>query len=84
MNIPRASNWAVGTFVGLSFVMYEVCQLRRHREMDGMRQAIQIMDQKKSEREENVRLAREARRKAKEEEEQRESDKRNNSGWKFW
>lgn len=52
--------------------------------MDGMKLAIQIIDQKKAEREEKMRAAREARRKAKEEEDRREAEQKSESGWKFW
>ena len=84
--IPTASNWAVGSFIGVSLVAYEFCQYRRNLELQGMRQAMEIIDQKKAEKAEKLRLAREARRKTKEEDDRREEEakKQNSSGWKFW
>ncbi|KAI9822488.1 MAG: hypothetical protein M1827_000207 [Pycnora praestabilis] len=86
-SIPKASNWAVGTFCLASLGMYEFCQIRRGMEKKGMKRAVEIMDQKKMEREDKMKASREARRKAKEEadrlaEEEEEAKKKNN--WKFW
>jgi cytochrome c oxidase assembly protein subunit 20 len=59
-------------------------------EKDGMRRAVQLMDEKRSEREAKMKLAREARRKAKEdadrkeEAERRQAERRHQSWWKVW
>jgi cytochrome c oxidase assembly protein subunit 20 len=54
--------------------------------MQGMKQAMEIIDRKKAEKEEKMRLAREVRRKAKEAEDIREDEarKHKSSAWKFW
>ncbi|KAI9847628.1 MAG: hypothetical protein M1837_002202 [Sclerophora amabilis] len=84
-SIPKASNWAVGTFCTVSFAAYEVCQYRRHREQEGMRRAVEIIDRKKIEREQKMQQTREARRKAKEEEDKKaEEQAKQKKGWKFW
>ncbi|KAI9840117.1 MAG: hypothetical protein M1838_004212 [Thelocarpon superellum] len=62
--IPTASNWAAGTFIGLSFVVYEFCQYRRHRELEGVRRAVEIIDGKNAEKMQKIEQARGARRQA--------------------
>lgn len=55
--------------------------------MDGMKQAIEIIDRKKAEKQEKLRVAREERRGAKAEAEKREEEERKaqrRSGWKLW
>lgn len=76
----------MGSFIGLSLIGYEFCQYRRNLEMQGMKQAMEIIDRKKAEKEEKMRLAREVRRKAKEAEDIREDEarKHKSSAWKFW
>ena len=59
--VMTASNWAVGTFIGVALVTYELCQQRRHRELAGVKQAVEIIDRKKFEKLEKMKEAREAR-----------------------
>ncbi|KAI9823293.1 MAG: hypothetical protein M1832_002517 [Thelocarpon impressellum] len=81
--IPKASNWAVGTFVGVSFAAYEYCRYKRRLEMQGMKKAVEIIDRKKAEREARAREAREARRRAKEVADRAEEEQKKRA-WKFW
>ncbi|KAI9690076.1 MAG: hypothetical protein M1820_010040 [Bogoriella megaspora] len=87
-SIVKCSNWAVGTWMGTSFFTYEYCGVKRSMEKDGMRRAVKVMEDKRSEREEKMKLARETRRKAKEEadrlEEERRREEQSNRWWKFW
>lgn len=57
--VPKAANWAAGTFAGASLVTYEFCQYRRSREKVGMQRAIEIIDRRKVEREEQIKERRE-------------------------
>ncbi|KAL0638080.1 hypothetical protein Q9L58_002859 [Maublancomyces gigas] len=58
-SVPRAANWAAGTFAGASLVTYEFCQYRRSREKVGMQRAIEIIDRRKEERERQAKERRE-------------------------
>lgn len=60
-------NWAVGSFVFGSFMMYEFCQRRRQLEMQGMKRAVEVIDRKQAEKQKKAEEVRAARRKAKEE-----------------
>lgn len=71
--IPKACNWAVGTFCIGAFSMYQYCQYQRRAEKEGMKRAIEIIDRKQLERrqkEARMDRARELRRQKKEQEEQ--------------
>lgn len=92
---PKAANWAAGAFMFGSFAMYQFCQRRRQLEKDGMKRAVQIMDQKRTEREQRMEEKRAARRREKEEadrlegerrrlEGEEEEKKKSKSSWKFW
>lgn len=86
-SVMKASNWAVGTFVGTSFVGYEFCQYRRHRSIEGMKMAIEVLDRKKAEMERQRRIAEaeaEARRRTEEEAARLAEEAKKNRGWKFW
>ena len=60
-------NWAVGSFVFGSFLMFEYCQKRRQLEMQGMKRAVEVIDRKHAEKKKKAAEARAAQRKAKEE-----------------
>ncbi|KAL1967580.1 hypothetical protein VTN77DRAFT_3095 [Rasamsonia byssochlamydoides] len=71
-----ACNWAVGTFAVASIVAHEFCQRRRVKELDGMRQAVELMRElkiKKQKEKEQKKAAEEAARQAEEEERRRKS-----------
>jgi len=78
-----ASNWAVGTFAITSLGSHEFCQRRRVQELDGMKQAVELMHQLKvkKQREKEQKLE-EAARLA--EEEKRRKSWTNPSNYKFW
>ncbi|ODM19062.1 hypothetical protein SI65_05679 [Aspergillus cristatus] len=78
-----ASNWAVGTFAITSLGSHEFCQRRRVQELDGMKQAVELMHQLK------VKKQREKEQKLEEAARLAEEDKRrkswtNPSNYKFW
>ncbi|KAG4433474.1 hypothetical protein IFR05_011039 [Cadophora sp. M221] len=81
--IPKAANWAVGTFVFASFANYEFCLYRRRIERQHMKRAVEIIDRKKVEKEAAAKLKREERRRAKEEADRR-ADEERRSWWKVW
>jgi cytochrome c oxidase assembly protein subunit 20 len=83
--IPKAANWAVGTFVFAAFGNYEFCLYRRRLERAHMKRAVEIIDRKKVEKEEAARLKREERRRLKEEADKKaEEDAKRKASWKFW
>ncbi|MCJ1454680.1 hypothetical protein MMC28_005033 [Mycoblastus sanguinarius] len=63
----KTCNWAVGSFVFGSFLMYEFCQRKRLLERQGLKRAVEVIDRKKTEKQMKAEEARAARRKAKEE-----------------
>lgn len=85
--IPRACNWAAGTFAGASLVTYEVCQYRRYREKAGMQRAVEIIDRRKVEREQQMKEKRERQQREAEEraaEEEAARLKAMRPWYKFW
>ncbi|KAL9095506.1 MAG: hypothetical protein Q9165_002377 [Trypethelium subeluteriae] len=86
--VRKSTNWAAGAFCAISFFSYEYCQFRRGMEKDGMRRAVQVMDEKRADREAKMKAAREERRKAKEEADRKEEESKKSwkswNGWKFW
>lgn len=44
--IMKSCNWSSVAFVGVSCIMYEVCQRRRAYDKDGIRQAVKVLDEK--------------------------------------
>jgi cytochrome c oxidase assembly protein subunit 20 len=83
--IPKAANWAVGTFVLASFANYEFCLYRRRLERTHMKRAVEIIDRKKVEKEAAAQAKREERRILKEEADKKaEEEAKRKSSWKFW
>ncbi|KAF8859270.1 hypothetical protein BDZ45DRAFT_704375 [Acephala macrosclerotiorum] len=82
--IPKAANWAVGTFVFAAFANYEFCLYKRRMEKAYMKRAVEIIDRKKAEKEAAAKAKRDERRKLKEEEDKRAEEAAKNKGWKFW
>ncbi|PLB37325.1 uncharacterized protein BDW47DRAFT_107300 [Aspergillus candidus] len=78
-----ACNWAVGAFAITALAAHEFCQRRRLQELDGMKQAMELMQQLKvkKQKEKEVKAAEVAR--AAEEERLRKSWT-NLSNYKFW
>lgn len=83
-HIPKAANWAVGTFVFASFANYEFCLYRRRLEKAHMKRAVEIIDRKKVEKEAEREKIRKERRAAKEEAERKAEEAAKRSSWKFW
>ncbi|CZS95278.1 related to COX20 In the maturation and assembly of cytochrome oxidase involved protein [Rhynchosporium agropyri] len=82
--IPKAANWAVGTFVFASFANYEFCLYRRRLERQHMKRAVEIIDRKKVEKEALAKAKREERRRAKEEEDRRKEEEAKRGWWRVW
>ena len=83
--IPKAANWAVGTFVFVAFANHEFCQYRRFLEKSHMKRAVEIIDRKKAEKEAEAKRKRDERRRLKEEADKAaEEAAKNKSSWKFW
>ncbi|RAK91992.1 cytochrome oxidase biogenesis protein, Cox20 subunit [Aspergillus costaricaensis CBS 115574] len=78
-----ACNWAVGAFAITALAAHEFCQRRRVEELDGMKQAVELMkalkDKKQREKEQKIE---EAARLA--EEERKRKSWTNLSNYKFW
>ena len=56
------ANWAVGTFIFASFANYEFCLYKRHLEKSHMKRAVEIIDRKKVEKEQEMQRKRERKR----------------------
>ncbi|RDL32669.1 Cytochrome c oxidase protein 20, mitochondrial [Venustampulla echinocandica] len=82
--IPKAANWAVGTFIFAAFANYEFCQYRRMIEKAHMKRAVEIIDRKKAEKEAAAQAKREERRRLKEEADNKAEESGNKSRWRFW
>ncbi|GAD96819.1 conserved hypothetical protein [Paecilomyces variotii No. 5] len=82
-SIWPACNWAVGSFAVISIAAYELCQRQRVKEIDGMKQAVEMMKELKlkKQREKEQKQAEEA---ARLEEERRRKSWTNLSNYKFW
>jgi cytochrome c oxidase assembly protein subunit 20 len=88
--LAKAANWAAGAFVATSVAGHTYCQVQRKRERQGMKVAVQIIEEKKEERRRQAEERRERYRKAKEErrllevvEAKREQASRSRWWW-FW
>jgi hypothetical protein len=82
--IPKAANWAVGTFVFVAFANHEFCQYRRFLEKSHMKRAVEIIDRKKAVKEAEAKQKREERRRRKEEADKAAEEAAKKSSWKFW
>lgn len=82
--IPKVANWAVGTFVFASLANYEFCLYRRRLERTYMKQAVEIMDRKKIEKEAAAKAKRDERRRLKEEADRKAEEAAKARWWKFW
>lgn len=82
-SIWSACNWAVGIFAITSLAAHEFCQRRRIQELDGMKQAVELMKELKikKQREKEQQVA-EAARVA--EEERKRKSWTNLANYKFW
>lgn len=74
-----ACNFAVGGFAVLSLATYELCQFQRRREIEGMKEANELMKQLRAKKEKEKEAA-----KAADEQEQWQKSWRNPAKYKFW
>ncbi|PYI07504.1 cytochrome oxidase biogenesis protein, Cox20 subunit [Aspergillus sclerotiicarbonarius CBS 121057] len=82
-SVWTACNWAVGAFAITALAAHEFCQRRRVEELDGMKQAVELMKELKLKRQrEKEQKIEEAARLA--EEERRRKSWTNPSNYKFW
>ncbi|KAL4879668.1 hypothetical protein BJY04DRAFT_193350 [Aspergillus karnatakaensis] len=82
-SIWSACNWAVGIFAITSLASYEFCQRRRIQELDGMKQAVELMKELKVKKQrEKEQQAAEAARLA--EEEKKRKSWTHLPNYKFW
>jgi cytochrome c oxidase assembly protein subunit 20 len=82
--VLTSSNWAVGTWCGVSMVSYQICQYYRSKEKAGIKQAQELMEKKRA----SIEAKKEARRRARDEQdrlerERREEEERRRS-WGYW
>ncbi|KAG9244113.1 hypothetical protein BJ878DRAFT_85659 [Calycina marina] len=85
--IPKATNWAVGTFILVSWGNYELCNYKRTVEKAQMKRVVEVMDLKKAkkmEKENELDKKREERRRKKEEDDMKLEEAKRWGGWKFW
>ncbi|KAF2827428.1 cytochrome oxidase biogenesis protein, Cox20 subunit [Ophiobolus disseminans] len=79
-----ASNWAVGTWCGVSVISYQVCQYYRSKEKAGIKQAQELMEKKRA----TIEAKKEARRRAREEhdklEQARRYEEERKKSWGYW
>ncbi|KAJ9148527.1 hypothetical protein NKR23_g4940 [Pleurostoma richardsiae] len=47
--VPKAANWAVGTWAVASILSYEFCQARRRAEREKMKRVVEVYDRKQAE-----------------------------------
>ncbi|RAK99870.1 cytochrome oxidase biogenesis protein, Cox20 subunit [Aspergillus ibericus CBS 121593] len=82
-SVWTACNWAVGAFAITALAAHEFCQRRRVEELDGMKQAVELMKELKLKRQrEKEQKIEEAARLA--EEERKRKSWTNLSNYKFW
>lgn len=82
-SIWSACNWAVGIFAITSLATHEFCQRRRIQELDGMKQAVELMKELKIKKQrEKEQQAAEAARLA--EEERKRKSWSHLPNYKFW
>ncbi|TQS37394.1 hypothetical protein Golomagni_02134 [Golovinomyces magnicellulatus] len=85
--IPKAANWAVGTFAVAAIASYEICQAKRSYEKTQIKKVVEIMDKKKEEKyakQAALEAKRLERRKLKELEDEKKEKSKSWGNWKFW
>ncbi|KAF2400088.1 hypothetical protein EJ06DRAFT_530841 [Trichodelitschia bisporula] len=83
----RATNYSVITFLFTAFASFEYCKSQRKRERDGMKLAVEIIEQKKEDKRKALEAMRERRRKeieAQKAEAARLEEERRRNWWRFW
>ncbi|RKF80309.1 Cytochrome c oxidase assembly protein cox20, mitochondrial [Golovinomyces cichoracearum] len=85
--IPKAANWAVGSFAVAAIASYELCQAKRSYEKSQIKKIVEVMDKKKEEKSAKqaaLEAKRLERRKLKELEDEKKEKSRNWGNWKLW
>jgi cytochrome c oxidase assembly protein subunit 20 len=83
-SIPKATSWALGSFLGVSMVVFEGCHFRREREKERIKMIQEAMERKAREKaREHFRRERALRQMAIEAKEKEEQVKKERSKW-FW
>ncbi|KAI5863662.1 hypothetical protein GGS23DRAFT_596168 [Durotheca rogersii] len=78
--IPKAANWAFGTFFVASIGQWEYCRAQRASELVAMARVVEVIDRKQAEKKaETARLQQEAAEKL-----EREAAAKRKSWYKFW
>ncbi|KAI1489937.1 hypothetical protein F5X96DRAFT_582211 [Biscogniauxia mediterranea] len=77
--IPKAANWAFGSFLLGSIIQWEYCQAQRMKERAAMARVVEVIDRKQAEK--KAKMAEALRIKEEEEEKARQANKR---WYKFW
>jgi cytochrome c oxidase assembly protein subunit 20 len=80
--VLKACNWAVGTFCFAGIGAYEFCLQKRRMEKANMKRAVEIIDRKKGEKEAQMKVLRDERRRAKEEADRKAEEAK--KSWRFW
>jgi len=82
-SIPKASSWALGSFIGVSVAVYEGCQAQREREKARVRLIQEVLDRKAKEKAREYLMREKARQMAQEAKENEEKLERDKAKW-FW
>ncbi|OAA65283.1 Cox20/FAM36A [Niveomyces insectorum RCEF 264] len=87
--VPKAANWAVGTFALGGIVAFEVCQAARRAERAKLQRVVAVYDRKQAEQRRQQReaeaAAAEAERRRQQQQQQEEAAERARRRWyKFW
>ncbi|KAI5921950.1 hypothetical protein F4810DRAFT_309255 [Camillea tinctor] len=77
--IPKAANWAFGSFLLGSIIQWEYCQAQRMKERAAMARVVEVIDKKQAEKKAKIEQAMRLREEA--EEKARQANKR---WYKFW
>ncbi|KAI0599743.1 hypothetical protein F4775DRAFT_107875 [Biscogniauxia sp. FL1348] len=77
--IPKAANWAFGSFLLGSIIQWEYCQAQRMKERAAMARVVEVIDRKQAEK--KAKMAEALRIKEEAEEKARQANKR---WYKFW
>jgi len=82
-SLRKATSWALGSFIGVSVVVYEGCHMQREREKERIRLIQEALDRKAKEKAREHYMRERARKLTLEAREKEEKLKKDNSKW-FW
>jgi cytochrome c oxidase assembly protein subunit 20 len=81
--VYTACSWAVWSYISTSIIAYQWCQHQRAKEKAGIREAMQIMAEKRAKIEAKKEERRRAMEEAKRQEEERRLEEQRRS-WSYW